>query len=147
MFRVLELLERFLLIYFSIFFALKDTLKAFDDLKTKQNSVCKSVWYVKVCIFWKCIQYAIHSDKTQMLKKFPWDKISGAEKCSFFSFASSNSSRLLLSICDSYMSWSTSFDSPNLCSGFSIFNSISLLLKFIFLFTKFKTSKFLLRLK
>ena len=28
-------------------------------------------WYVKVCIFWKCIQYTIHWDKTQILKKRP----------------------------------------------------------------------------
>ena len=26
-------------------------------------------WYVKVCIFWECIQYIIHWDKTQTLKK------------------------------------------------------------------------------
>ena len=34
----------------------KDTLKAFDDFKNKQRSVWSNVfWYVKVCIFWKCI--------------------------------------------------------------------------------------------
>ena len=35
----------------------KDTLKAFDDFKNKQRDACSNVfWYVKVCIFWKCIQ-------------------------------------------------------------------------------------------
>ena len=53
---------------------------------------------------------------------------------------------VLLLICDSYMSWSTRFISLKLCVGFSIFDSVSFLLKFIFLFNKmhglfdFKTS-------
>ena len=48
----------------------KDTLKAFDDFKNKQKSVWSNVYgYVKVCIFWKCIQYSVLWDKTQMLKK------------------------------------------------------------------------------
>ena len=44
--------------------------------------------YVKVCIFWKCIQYTIHWDKTQMLKKFPSDKINYTKNAlSFLSWA------------------------------------------------------------
>ena len=40
-------------------------------LETSNKSVWSNVfWYVKVCIFWKCIQYTIHWDKTQMFKKF-----------------------------------------------------------------------------
>ena len=32
------------------------SLKAFDDFENQQKSVWSSVfWYVKVCIFWKCI--------------------------------------------------------------------------------------------
>ena len=55
---------------------IKDTLKAFDDFKTKQKSVRSNVfWYVKVYIFWKCIQYTVHWDKTQILEKFSSDKI------------------------------------------------------------------------
>ena len=60
---------------------------------------------------------------------------------------------VLLLICHSYMSWSTRFISLNLCVGFSISDSISFLLKYIFLFHKthglfdFKTLKFLLKLK
>ena len=41
-------------------------------------------WYVKVCIFWKCIWYTIHWDKTQIFKNFPSDKINGAKNALFF---------------------------------------------------------------
>ena len=49
----------------------------------------KSVWsnascLVKVCIFWKCIQYTIHWDKTQTFKKFPLDKINCTKNSLFF---------------------------------------------------------------
>ena len=53
---------------------------------------------------------------------------------------------------DSYMTWNTSFVSLKLCVGFSIFHSVSFLLKFTFLFNKmhglvdFKTSKLLSKL-
>ena len=55
-------------------------------LKASNKSVWRSVfWYVKVCIFWNCIQYTIHWDKTQILnKKSPWDKISGSTKNAIF---------------------------------------------------------------
>ena len=43
---------------------------------------------------------------------------------------------VLLLIRDSYMSWSTRFISLKVCVGFSIFDSVSFLLKFIFLFKK-----------
>ena len=44
-------------------------------LKRSNKSVSSNIfWYVKVYIF--CIiQYATHWDKTQMLTKYPWDKI------------------------------------------------------------------------
>ena len=32
-------------------------------------------WYVKACIFWNCIQYTIHWNKTQMFEKSPSDKL------------------------------------------------------------------------
>ena len=41
-------------------------------------------WYVKVCIFWKCIQYIIHWDKTQIINKFPSDKINSTKNGLFF---------------------------------------------------------------
>ena len=54
-------------------------------LETNDKSVWSNVfWYVKVCIFWKCIQYTIHWDKTQILKKFPSDKINGTKNALFF---------------------------------------------------------------
>ena len=44
-------------------------------LKISNKSVWSNVfWYVKEYIFWKCIQYTLHWDKIQMLKKFPSDK-------------------------------------------------------------------------
>ena len=56
--------------------AFKDTRKAFDDLKKNSKSVWSNVFrYVKVCIFWEFIQYTIHWDKIQMLKKLPSDRI------------------------------------------------------------------------
>ena len=42
----------------------------------------------------------------------------------------------LLLICDSYTSWSARIIFLKLCVGFSIFYSVSFLLKFIFLFNK-----------
>ena len=54
-------------------------------LKTNSKSVWSNVfWYVKVCIFWKHIQYTIHWDKTQMLKKIPLDKINSTKNTLFF---------------------------------------------------------------
>ena len=52
-------------------------------LKRSNKSVSSNIfWYVKVYIF--CIiQYATHWDKTQMLKKYPWDKIN-VSKVLFF---------------------------------------------------------------
>ena len=63
----------------------KDALKTFDDFKNKQKSVWSNdFWYVKVCIFWNCIQYTMHWDKTQMLKKIYSDKNKRYKKSLFF---------------------------------------------------------------
>ena len=52
----------------------KETMKALDDSKNSQKNVESNVfWHVKVCILWK----SIHWDKTQILKKYPSDKING----------------------------------------------------------------------
>ena len=70
---------------------IKDTLKAFDDLETSGKSVWSIVfWYVKVCIFWRCVQYTMHWDKTQILKKFPSEKTNGSKTCPLLPFTSSN---------------------------------------------------------
>ena len=111
----------------------KDTLKAFNVFKRKQKSVWKSVvWFVKVYIFWNCIQRTIHSGKTQMLKKFDSDKINGTKNCPVFLFCKLKFFPTLPLIYNSYMSWITRLASLKLCKGFFIFDSISILLKFIF---------------
>ena len=56
-------------------------------LEISSKSVWSNVfWYVKVCIFWKCIQFTIHLDKTNVKKK-------RYKKCPLFSFETSNSSQ------------------------------------------------------
>ena len=58
---------------------------SFDGFNNKPKSVWSNAfWYVKVCIFWKCIQYTIHWDKTQMLEKFPLEKINCVKNALFF---------------------------------------------------------------
>ena len=77
-------------------------------LKTskKEHETWSNVfWYVKVCKFGKFIQYTIHWVITQMLKKFPLDKINGTKNVSL-----------------------------KVCVEFFIFESVSFLLKFIFFF-------------
>ena len=78
---------------------LKDTLNVFDDFKNKQSILWSNMfWYVKVCIFWKCIQYTMHWSKTQMLKKFPSEKINGTKNAILFSLASSKSSQFYFNL-------------------------------------------------
>ena len=56
-----------------------------NNLSTFAVSVWSNVFlFVKVCIFWKCMQYTIHWDKTHMLKKFPLYKINDTKMPSFF---------------------------------------------------------------
>ena len=62
-------------------------------LKTSNKGVWSNVfWYVKVFIFWKCIQHTIHWDKTQMLKRILFEQNKRYKKGPLFSFPSSNSS-------------------------------------------------------
>ena len=80
-----------LLIDFGLNVSFKDTLKAFDDFKNKQKSVLSNVfWYVKLFIFWKCVQHNIHRDKTQIIKN-SFGQNKRYKKFPLFSFASSNS--------------------------------------------------------
>ena len=84
---LLARVNRVIALFWSLF---KDTLKAFDDFRSKQKSEWSNVfWYVKVCIFWNCIQYTIHWHKTKMFKKFPLDRVSGTKNALFSSFARS----------------------------------------------------------
>ena len=65
---------------FPLYHGLKDTLKAFDDFQNNQKSVWSNAfWYIKVCIFWKCIQWAKYWDKTQLLKKSSSGKLGGTK--------------------------------------------------------------------
>ena len=104
---------------------LKDTLKAFNDFKNKQNSVWSNVfWYVKVHTFWKCIQYSIHWDRTQILKKFSSDKINGTKNVLFFLSRAPTQHSFTFNL----RFFSESKDkvlSKTMCVGFSIFNSFA----------------------
>ena len=78
---------------------IKDTLKAFGDFENKQKSVWSNVfWHVKVCIFWKCIQYNKHQEKTQMLKSFLWKHHSFTFN-SWFSYELKHKVRLSKIVC------------------------------------------------
>ena len=100
-------------------------------LETSNKSVWSNIfWYVKICIFWKCIQYNIHWDNTQVLKKFPLDKISSTKNTLSF-FRELQRITVLLLISNSYMSWSARFVTLKLCAGFSITDSVPFLLTFI----------------
>ena len=57
---------------------------SFLTIKNKQKSAWSNVfWYIKVCLFWKCIQCTIHWDTMQMSKNFPSDKINGTKNATF----------------------------------------------------------------
>ena len=125
---------------------LKDTLKAFDDFKDKQKNEWSNFYsYVKICIFRKCIQYTAHWDKTQMLKKFPLDKIDGTNASFFLSRVPSHHS-FTFNLKFLHDLKRAKFVSLKQRVRFPIFDSVSSLSKFIFLFNKmhgifdFKTS-------
>ena len=93
-------------------------------LETSGKTVWINIfWYVKVCIFWKFIQYTVHWDKIQIFKKLSSDKITAQKMPSFF-FRKLQVITVLLLICDSYMSWGTGFVSLELWLGFSISDSV-----------------------
>ena len=107
-------------------------------LKTSNKNVWSNVfWYVKVWIFWKCIQYTIHCAETNV-KKIPFGQNNRCKKCPlfFFLFRELQLITALFLLCDSYMRWSTRFVSLKLFVEFSILDSASFLLKLIFFSTK-----------
>ena len=99
------------------FLYLRIPWRLFMIFKTAEK--CNVLWYVKLCIFWKCIQYTIHRDNMPL-----------------FFFRERQIIIVLLSIVILIWAKSTRFVSLKLCVGFSIFDSVSFLLKFIFLFDK-----------
>ena len=103
----------------------------------------KGIYILKVY----SVYYTIHWDKSQILRQFPLEKIHGAKNATFFlSRAPTHHSWLL------YGLRSTRFVSVKLCVGFSIFDSVPFLLKFIHLLNNmherfdFKMSKLFLKL-
>ena len=107
--------------------------KLFTILKRSNKSVWSNVfWYVKVCIFWKCIQYTIHWDKTQMLKKIPSDKINGTKNALFFLSRAPTHHSFTFNLRFLYELKHKLRLSKTVCGGFSIFDSVSFLLKFFF---------------
>ena len=86
-----------------------------------------------------------HIELNTYLKKSPSDKINGTKDALFFLSRAPTHLSFLLN-CDFYMSLNIRFGSLKLCVGFSTFNSVPSLSKFIFLFNKmheffdFKTS-------
>ena len=109
----------------------KDTLKAFDDFKNKQKKFMN--WKF---IYWKFIQFTILWDKTQMFKKFPSGKINNTKNELFFLLRAPNYQAFTFNSPFSYKLWSTSFVSLKVGMGFSILDSVSFLLEFIFLLNK-----------
>ena len=115
-------------------------------LKTSNKNVWSNIFrYIKVYIFWRFIQNTIYWIEIKMLKIFPSDKINVTKNTLFF-----------LSTAPTHHSFT--FNSqflyelkhkvrlPKTVMGFSIFDSVSFLLKLAFLFNKrhglfgFKTS-------
>ena len=94
--------------------------------------ICQSIYILKV--------YAIHWENklrknTQVLKKTLSDKIDVTKNALFFlSRAPTHNSFTLIR--NSYTSWSTWFISLKMYLEFFIFDSVSFLLNFIFLFNK-----------
>ena len=103
-------------------------------LKRSNKSVWSNVfWYVKVFIFWKCIQYTIHWDKTQILKKFPLDKINGTKNVLFFLSRAPTHHFLTFNLRFLHELKHKVRLSKTVCGTFH-FRSVSFILKFIFLF-------------
>ena len=104
-------------------------------LKTSKKLYKIMILTCNIILYFESVFNTLYIEKKQMLQKFSSDKINRTENALFF-FHDLQFITVLLLICDSYMSWSTRFVSVKLCLGFSIFDSVSFLLKLIFLFNK-----------
>ena len=127
---------------------LQDTLKALNNFKNKQQKCTGNVLcYVKLCIFWKYIQYTINWDKTQISKKIPRGKINGTKNAPFFLSWAPTHYSFTFNLWFLYEMKHKVRLSETVCGIFHFrFCSIFIKLKFIFLFNKmqghfeFKTS-------
>ena len=106
-----------------------------EAAKVSSKSVWTNVfWYVKVHVFWKIYSiYTIYWDKTQTLKTFPSDKINVTKNALCLWALTHHSFTFNLRF--SY-ELKRKVRLSKVCVGFSIFDSVSFLLKFIFLFNK-----------
>ena len=80
------------------------------------------------------IQYTVQRDKTQMLKKGPWDKVNGTKNALFFLSQAPTHHNFTFELWFFYELKHKVHLSKTV--GFSIFDPVSFLLKFIFLFNK-----------
>ena len=72
-------------------------------LKTSENVYEVHVyWFRKVYIYWNCIQYITHWDKTQILKKLPSDEINGTKNAVSFLSRSPTHHNFILNLRFSY---------------------------------------------
>ena len=53
-------------------------------LRTSKKVYEVMFFNIKVCKFWKCVQYTLHLDKTRMLKKIPFGQNKRYKKCTLF---------------------------------------------------------------
>ena len=72
------------------------------NITKKMYEICV-FWCAKKYIFWKCVQYTIHSDKTN-IKKISSGENKRYKKCSFL-FGKVQLIRVLLLTCNDFMSW------------------------------------------
>ena len=116
---------------------LNDTLKVFGNFekKEKKSLWCNVFWYTKVWMFWKCIQYTIHWDKTQMLNKFPLGKKNVTKNALFFLTRIPTHDSFIFNLRFLYELKHKVRLSKTVC-GIFYFQFVSFSLKFIFLFNK-----------
>ena len=122
-------------------------------LKASNKSAWNNIfWYVKVSIFWNCIQHTIHWDKTQMLKQLPSDKRNGTKNALFFLSRASTHYSFALNFWFSYKLKYKVCLSKTVCGIFHfwfcfVFIKVNILLNKMHGLFDFKTSLFLLKLK
>ena len=58
--------------------------------KQAKDRLINPFWFVKVCLFWKFIQYSMHWDKTNIKEISSWQTKRCYKKCTTLSFTSSN---------------------------------------------------------
>ena len=110
-------------------------MKILKISKNVHEVIFSDIWKCIYLIKRKFIQYLIHWEKTQMLKKVPLDKIK-SQIIHFFDFLKLQLITVVILIHNFYTSWSTRFISLKACLGFSIINFVLFSLKFSFLFNK-----------